>query len=98
MVRAQVQEEEYMIPLLLRLGGEVIIDDGVLLYRFPELQKRARAVSTSLPMGAANSFGKVGALLSSLVSLKHAAADGNESSPAFITPAVAGALSSGSHR
>lgn len=38
-----VQEEAYMLPLLLRLEGEAVIDDGVLLYRFPELQKRARA-------------------------------------------------------
>ena len=32
-----------MLPLVLRLQGEAIIDDGMLLYRFPELQKRARA-------------------------------------------------------
>lgn len=40
-VRARVQS--YMVPLLLRLEGEPFSERGAMLYRFPELQKRARA-------------------------------------------------------
>jgi hypothetical protein len=32
-----------MLPLLLKFRGEVLIENGHLLYRFPELQKRARS-------------------------------------------------------
>ena len=37
-----------MLPLVVRLHGEAIIDDGKILYRFPELQKRTRGTSSRM--------------------------------------------------
>jgi hypothetical protein len=61
-IGTSAQEEAYMIPLLLRLNGEAVIDGGHLLYRFPELQKRARAskrVAVSFGGAASNAFRRV---------------------------------------
>ena len=47
-----LQDEADVLPLVVRLHGEAIIDDGHLLYRFPELQKRTQGGS-SRPAGLA---------------------------------------------
>ena len=43
-----MQDEADVLPLVVRLGGEAIIDSGDVLYRFPELQKRARDEGSSV--------------------------------------------------